>query len=32
MERFDTLVTAAKFATTRSNSWNFATSDERFPV
>lgn len=30
MERFDTLVTAAKFAATRSNSWSFATSDERY--
>ena len=32
MERFDTLLEAAEFATTRCKSWSFATSIERYDV
>jgi ribosomal protein L40E len=32
MERFDTMLAAAKLAATRCNSWSFATSDERYDV
>ena len=32
MKRFDTLLEAAEFATTRCKSWSFATSIERYDV